>query len=209
MYIPLMQRRKRPFALVLIVSLAIVLSACGSSGSDTDDSGMPEVTPTSEPSSDQDAADDAGDASVSPATEAAAPAQDDDGLTAEDNGSGLVRVDGIEYPDFLGECVVHRGLDPETYLPVPVGDLSEPELSVVVGIDNVASAPAVEANFIMLIETNFRMAGLDIAGTIDSIAYIDPPATFGSVDLALVSFTGTTDDGIPVVAEVVCEIGLG
>ncbi len=189
-----MQQTNRPFALVLLTSLAIVLSACGSAGSDTDDSDTPDaVSPTS----------------VASSTSEPSPDQGGSGLTAEENGSGLVRVDGVEYADFVGECAVHRGLDPETYEAVPVGDLSEGDLSVLVAIDNVASNPALEANFVITVEPNFRMAGFDVAGIIDSIAYIDPPTPFGSIELARVAFTGTTDTGIPVVAEVVCEIGLG
>ena len=189
-----MQKPNPPLTFVVLTSLVIVLSACGSSGSDTDNSDTPDAaSPTSVVSS----------------TSEPSPAQGDSGLTAEDNGSGLVWVDGVEYPDFVGECAVHRGLDPETYEAVPVGDLSEPDLSVLVAIDNVASNPAVEANFVITVEPNFRMAGLDVAGIIDSIAYVDPPTPFGSIELARVAFTGTTDTGIPVVAEVVCEIGLG
>ncbi len=139
-----------------------------------------------------------------------APQDADVAAPAGASGTGVVRVDGVEYPDFVGDCSISRGLDPETYEPVPVGDLSEPGLIVVVGIDNVASAPAVEANFIMTSgQGAFRMSGIGGPGEIDTIAYIDPPATVGSYELARVAFSGTTDDGVPVVAEVICEIGLG
>lgn len=189
-----MQQTKQPLVLVVLTALAIVLSACGSSGSDTDDAVTPDsVSPTS----------------VASTTSEPSPAQGDGGFTAEDIGSGVVWVDGVEYPDFVGECAVHRGLNPETYEANPVGDISEPDLSVLVAIDNVDSNPALEANFVITVEPNFRMAGFDVAGIIDSIAYVDPPTPFGSIELARVAFTGTTDTGTPVVAEVVCEIGLG
>ncbi len=185
----------------------IVLTACGSTDSASDASGAPEVAPSA---SDAGAApDDAAEATTPAATEVAPPADGGDGYTTEDSGTGLVRVDGVEYPGFAGDCFVHRGLDPESYAPVPVGDLATPGLTVVVGIDNVASAPAVDANFIMTSETAFSMVGIGGPGTIDSISYVGPQTPFGAVDLALVAFSGTTDDGAQIVAEVVCEVGLG
>ena len=115
-------------------------------------------------------------------------------------------MDGVEYPDFAGTCSISRGVDPETYLPIEVGDLSEPGLNATVGIDNVASSPEVEANFIMASFGNFRMAGIGGDGTIDSVAYVGS-GTPG--DIAEVAFSGTTDAGESVVVQIFCEIGLG
>lgn len=181
-----------------MTTLAIGLSACGSSGSDADDAS--DTSSPSESASPQEVED--------AATEPSSDEGSNDGDVTAEAGTGTLTVDGVQYPDFAGDCFIHRGLDPETYLPIPVGDLSEPGLTVVVGVDNVASAPDVEANFIMTSETTFRMAGIGGTGTIDSIAYVDPGTSSDSVDLAPVAFTGTTDDAIPVVAELICEIGL-
>lgn len=193
-----MKQPIRPPVLVVLASVALVASACGSSDADTDDAEAPAATsPISEPS-----AETTDDAAAPEETTAAAP--------SGEVGAAVVTVDGVEYPNFAGSCSVSRGLDPDTYLPVPVGDLSEPGLNVVVGIDNVASGPDVEANFVMVGSEAFRMVGVGGDGTIDSIAYVSgPPPESESVEVAQVAFAGTTDDGVAVVAEVFCEIGLG
>ena len=192
-----MKQPIRPCVLVVLASVALVVSACGSSDSEADNADAPAATSsTSEPSPA------ATDDESAPDTEVAAP--------SGEVGTGVVTVDGVEYSDFVGSCSVSRGLDPDSYLPVPVGDLSEPGLNVVVGIDNVASGPPVEANFVMVGSESFRMRGVGGDGTIDSIEYVgDPPPASESTEVAEVAFSGTTDDGVPVVAEVVCEIGLG
>jgi hypothetical protein len=174
----------------------MLLSACGSSDSAEAQASAPgEASAASEP--------------APPSPDAQAPAGDDGGLSDSDNGTGTVTLDGVVYPDFVGECLISRGLDPETYEPVPVGDLSDPGLILVVAVDNVASNPEVEANFVTTTEKTFRMTGIGGPGEMDSIAYVGPRTTVGSLDLAQVAFSGTTEDGVPVVAEVVCEIGLG
>ncbi len=200
------RRRVQHTSLALVASFVIVLTACGSGGSDPGESGMSESAP---PVSEATATPDTENGDEGTAGgEDGGSAGDDGTYTAEDSGSGLVRLDGVEYPNFVGDCFVHRGLG-DDLLPVEVGDLATPGLTVVVGVDNVASEPDQEANFVMLNGESFRMAGLGGNGTIDSIEYVGPRASFGSVELALVAFSGTTDDGLPVVAELVCEIGLG
>ncbi len=186
-----MHRPNRLSAIALLTTLAIVLSACGSSDSDTESSGASAST-------------DAPDG----ATEPTAP-NGDAGDPAGESGSGTVSVDGVEHSDFVGECLISRGLDPVTYEALEVGDLSTEGLNVVVGIDNVASGPEVEANYVMVGATTFRMAGIGGPGTIDSIDYVGPPPSTSATELVLVAFSGTTDDGLSVVAEVVCEVGLG
>lgn len=184
---------------VLLIPLAFLVSACGSEDPDAGDPGATATAPVS------DSASASGPEEASPAPEG----EDSGDFAAEDNGTGKVTVGGIEYPNFAGDCFIHRGLDPETYLPVEVGDLSMEDLTVIVGVDNVASEPETEANFIIATATAFRMGGLGITGTVDSIDYVGPRAMVGSLDLALVEFSGTSEDGVPVVAELVCEIGLG
>ncbi len=181
-----MHRYRRSTAAAVLTTLAMALSACGSSESDADDAAVSDTSSTSSESDDQGS------------SEAALVA-----------GTGTLTVDGVEYPGFAGDCSISRGLDPETYEPIPVGDLSTPGLNVVVGVDNVASAPDVEANFIVTSGMTFRMEGLGGPGTIDSIAYVDPATSSDSVDIARVAFSGTTDEGTSVVADIVCEIGLG
>jgi hypothetical protein len=190
-----MHLHKRSVVLLPLAAVLFGLSGCGSSGSD--DSSADGTDPTAVESDAP--TEDAGDASDSESD------GDDTGASTGDVGSGVVTVDGVEYGDFAGECHISRGLDPETYLPIEVGDLSEPGLLVVAGIDNVASSPEVEANFIMTTGTNFRMVGIGGDGTIDSIAYVgsDTPG-----DVAEVAFSGTTEAQQSVVAEIVCEIGL-
>ena len=190
-----MQILKRSLVLFALAAVLFGLSGCGSSSSDDSAADGTDATEVGSGASTEDA----GDASDT-------ESNGDDTGASGDVGSGVVTVDGVEYADFAGSCSISRGLDPVTYEPIEVGDLSEPGLNVVLGIDNVASSPEVEANFIIVSLPNFRMAGIGGAGTIDSVAYVGS-GTPG--DVAEVAFTGTTDTGESVVAEVVCEIGLG
>lgn len=191
-----MRRPTRSLVPLLLAAAVIALAGCGSDSEDDSAAAGTDST-TSESEAPTEGAGDTGDT------------EPEDGGTeapAGEAGSGFVTVDGVEYPDFAGTCSISRGVDPETYLPIEVGDLAEPGLNATVGIDNVASSPEVEANFIMASFGNFRMTGIGGDGTIDSVAYVES-GTPG--DVAEVAFSGRTDTGESVVVQIFCEIGLG
>lgn len=205
-------RRERP-ALIILTTFVLAISACGAPGPGEGDSITPDAaspvseasgTPVSEPG-DSNSPDE-----TPPDGETSAPTNEEHSseYTYDDVGSGLVRVDGVEYSNFLGSCNVHRGFG-ENFVPIPVGDLSDPDLSVLVGIDNLESKPEMKFNFTIVGGETFRMSGFGGDGTIDNIAYLSDMSHSGSVSMALVAFSGTTKDGVPVVAEIVCEIGTG
>ncbi len=73
------------------------------------------------------------------------------GPTSDDVGSGSVRIDGVEFGGFEGDCQINRNSGREV-----VGDLSTSGLTVVVGVDNIDSQPAEELNFVMINEGELR-----------------------------------------------------
>ncbi len=118
-------------------------------------------------------------------------------------GNGLLRIDGVEYPGFSGECEILRGSGSED-----VGDLSVEGKQVIVAIDNVdpdAVDNANDLNFIMTNETSFRVRNTD-RGTIESISEIGSRTSDGSRDYVTVLFAGALEDGSSVEAEVFCVI---
>ena len=86
----------------------------------------------------------------------------------------------------------------------PVGDVSTGELDTVVVMDNVASNPAQGMNFSIFsgLFSIRETAAAPTSGTVDAIAYVGEPS--GSA--AVIVFSGTTEDGRPVVAEVGCSL---
>jgi hypothetical protein len=137
---------------------------------------------------------------------AAAAEVTSDGLTAADEGKGTVTIDGVQHDDFRGSCELSRNYGKED-----MGDLATMEgLKMMVAIDNVASTPAVEMNFVAYTNLDFTMVVQGQGrqrGTISQLAYESDLAPTGtSQAIAKVAFTGQTEAGVPVVARVVCEI---
>lgn len=121
------------------------------------------------------------------------------GPTSDDVGSGSVRIDGVEFGGFEGDCQINRNSGREV-----VGDLSTSGLTVVVGVDNIDSQPAEELNFVMINEESFEV--LNAPGGIESISESGSRTSSGSVDFATVVFAGTLDDGRAVEGEFVCAL---
>jgi hypothetical protein len=139
------------------------------------------------------------------ATNAAPAAAAPEGLAGAEIGHGSVWYDGVQHDDFLGDCQLSRLNGREE-----MGDLANLEgVRISVGIDNVASSPAMEMNFVVYSSLDFTMVrGAErMRGTISQLAYeseLSPKGT--SQAIAKVAFTGATGDGVPVVARVWCEI---
>jgi len=141
---------------------------------------------------------------VSEAKAAPSPAAPE-GSTASDIGSGSVWYDGVQHDGFLGSCELSRLNGREE-----MGDLANLEgIRISVAIDNVKSSPAMEMNFTVSSNLEFRIVrGAErLKGTVSQLAYesaLSPKGT--SQAIARVAFTGETTDGVPVVGRVVCEI---
>jgi hypothetical protein len=115
-------------------------------------------------------------------------------------GSGTVTIDGVANSGFAGECEIARANGAE-----PVGDVSSGELDLVVAVDNAASGPTQEMNFVATGSSGVFSVYAPpdrSSGTIDSIAYVDEP----SDSAAVVEFSGTTEDGRAVVAQLGCSL---
>ncbi len=116
-------------------------------------------------------------------------------------GNGLMRIDGVEYTGFSGNCEIGSGSE-------DVGDLSTETKPIIVAIDNVDDAApdnANDLNFIMTNASSFRVRTTE-NGTIESITEIGSRTSEGSRDYVTVLFAGSLEDGRSVEAEVFCEL---
>ncbi len=188
-----MQQRPPVKAALLALAFALTIAACGSS----DDS---EASDPAESSTDAETTSgDTGEATTGESDPEDAGDEGDAGAAVA-VGTGTLTIDGVENPGFAGECEISRANGAE-----PVGDVSTGELDTLVIMDNVASGPAQEMNFSITSGTILSIRETDAAptnGTVDSVAYVDEP----SGNAAVVAFTGTTEDGRAVVAEVGCSL---
>jgi hypothetical protein len=185
-----MNRASFTKASVVLLAGVIAMSGCSSSDGETSDS---DANTTEAASSDS---------GSSLGSETEADESSGGEYSADDGGSGSLTVDGIENAGFLGECEISRENGAED-----VGDVSTEGIEVILAIDNVESSPTEEMNFIVTgTPETFRAVGVgDGAGTVDSIAYVGDQSALGDdTEIGLVAFSGTTDDGTSVVAEVVC-----
>ncbi len=188
-------RSARLRAAVLTLLAALGLAACGS----TDDG--------AEPAANGGGGDEPVVAASDPASDIVAdPAAGPGGEV----GSAVVRVDGVEYSDFEGECDISRGYGAED-----VGQLSTPGFEVLVGIDNVEAHPDAQMSLTVFGEESFDLrdlvnrpdtTGLADSGTLDSISEIGDRVSEGTRDHVMVRFAGTLDDGTYVEADVHCEL---
>ncbi|MBH0009561.1 hypothetical protein ESZ53_01565 [Salinibacterium sp. UTAS2018] len=186
-------RRVRVAAVVLAITAT--LAACSTSTDDdltdtgtTDDSSTAEETAGDEAAPDEPAA---------------------GGLTSDDVGNATVIVNGVEFPDFTGDCEISRLGGKED-----VGDLSMPGIFTIVGIDNVKAHEDEAMNFVAINESQFRFndlvgaAGVETParGDIASLTELGSRTADGSRDLVEVRFAGTFEDGTPIEVDIVCEL---
>ncbi len=132
--------------------------------------------------------------------------------SSDDLGTGAVTYDGTRDAGYQGSCEISRENGKQD-----VGDIAAPGLKAIVAIDNSAVEGATrQGNFTILLDTtafsttteeDARNGTPPINGSITDIAYGSGLTPYGKTQaIALVTFTGETEDGVPVVAEVVCEI---
>lgn len=185
-----MNRTLLTHASAVLFAGVIALSGCSSS-----DDGASSSDPTT-----TDAVSGDGDSSASSVPDSDAPSGD--GYSADDEGSGSVTVDGVKNDGFLGECEISREYGKED-----VGELSTEGIEIILAIDNVESNPPEEMNYVVTGTTaTFRAAGIG-DGMLESIAYVgDKNALGDTTEIGLVAFSGNTDEGTAVTAEVVCVI---
>ena len=150
--------------------------------------------------------DDAGRESAEGAVPAAPAAPASEAVATAAEGTGSVSYDGVQYDDFRGNCELSRNSGRED-----MGDVADTVgLRPSVAIDNVASTPAVEMNFVIISSAlRFTMVrGAErVSGTVSQLGYDGPLTPKGtSQAVAPVVFTGQTTEGVPVVARIICEI---
>ncbi|MBH0083709.1 hypothetical protein [Salinibacterium sp. SWN167] len=131
------------------------------------------------------------------------------GLSTDDVGNATLRINGVEFPDFTGDCEINRGNGSED-----VGDLNDGDIVTIIGIDNVDAHEDMLMNYIALNEESFRFRDQEAAagvgnnadGTISRLSEISARTADGSRDIVEVRFAGAFEDGTPIEADVVCEL---
>lgn len=144
--------------------------------------------------------------SVATGSEVETPSTAVQSVSASDQGSGTLWVDGVQFDNFRGSCDISRRNGAED-----LGELSNPEgLKMLVGIDNVDARSGDDMSFKVTSDSIMKFrSGLtpEQRGTITSVAFESQPTPKGkSTMLALVSFTGSTPSGTSVKAHIVCEL---
>ncbi|WP_430869168.1 hypothetical protein [Demequina aurantiaca] len=151
------------------------------------------------------------DAATEGSVEESSPDAPDAGAyTSDDVGNGTLHVDGVEFPDFTGDCEISRQNGKED-----VGDLNEGDIVTIIAIDNVKAHEDSSMNYVALNEESFRFSdpmgaagvgGPTARGEITSLTELGPRTADGSRDIVEVRFAGALEDGTTVDADVVCEL---
>ncbi|MBH0024404.1 hypothetical protein [Salinibacterium sp. SWN248] len=184
-------RKARLAAIVLAISAT--LAACSPAADPADSTTTEETTTADETTGDEETTEE-------PAT---------GGLSTDDVGNATLRINGVEFPDFTGDCEISRGFGAED-----VGDLNDGDIVTIIGIDNVDAHEDMLMNYIALNEESFRFRDQEAAagvgnnanGTISTLTEISERTPDGSRDIVEVRFAGAFEDGTPIEADVVCEL---
>jgi hypothetical protein len=137
-------------------------------------------------------------------------APDAGSYTSDDVGSATLHVDGVEFPDFVGDCEISRQNGKED-----VGDLNDGDIVTIIAIDNVAAHEESSMNYVALNEESFTfrdplgaagVGGPSAKGEITAITELGPRSADGSRDIVQVRFAGVLEDGTTVDADIVCEL---
>lgn len=185
-------RKARIAALVLAVSAT--LAACSpAADAPADSSTTEESTTTDETTGDEET-------SEEPAA---------GGLSSDDVGNVTLRINGVEFADFTGNCEISRLAGKED-----VGDLNEGDISAIIAVDNVKAHEDMLMNYIATSEERFRFrdqeaaagVGSSAKGTISTLTELGPRTADGSRDIVEVRFAGAFEDGTAIEADVVCEL---
>ncbi|GIG55017.1 hypothetical protein [Demequina activiva] len=188
-------------ALALLGSVTLTGCAAGDEGSEPVDPAENEVTADVAPT------DEGGEAADSAEAEAEEEPVEE---PADLPDGGVLRVDGVESPDFEGECDINRNNGRED-----VGSLEEPGLKVLVALSNSEANPEGPMIYTALAEDTFTLrdavnrpgaSSADNRGTLESITELGERSPDGSRELVLVRFAGTLSGGSAVEADVVCEL---
>ena len=132
------------------------------------------------------------------------------GYTPEDVGNGTLTVNGVTFPDFVGDCEINRNNGRED-----VGDLNEGDINTIIGIDNVEAHLESSMSYVAISEESFTFrdpqsaAGVGLGrhkGVINTMTELSPRTASGSRDIVEVRFAGVLEDGTTVDADVVCEL---
>ena len=129
--------------------------------------------------------------------------------TSDDVGNGSITVNGVEFPDFTGDCGITRNHGRED-----IGDLNEGTLNGTVAVDNVAAHEDMSMNFVSTGMDDFKfrdflgITGVDSPadGEITSMTELGPRTAEGSRDIVEVRFAGVLEDGTTLDADIVCEL---
>ncbi|MBH0108584.1 hypothetical protein I6E81_00200 [Salinibacterium sp. NG22] len=177
----------------IVVAVTATLAACSPAAEPADSATSEETTTTDETVGDEETTEE-------PAT---------GGLSTDDVGNATLRINGIEFPDFTGDCEITRGFGTED-----VGDLNDGDIVTIIGIDNVDTHEDMLMNYIALDEESFRFRDQEAAagvgnntnGTISTLTEISARTADGSRDIVEVRFAGAFEDGTPIEADIVCEL---
>ncbi len=165
------------------------------------------------PSSDEaptSAASEAADTTDGTTTDDGTSDSDAGGFTSDDVGNATLRVDGVEFPDFTGDCEISRENGK-----FDVGDLNDGDIVTIIGIDNVKAHEDEAMNYVALNEESFTfrdltgaagVSGPSAKGVITSLPELGPRTPDGSRDIVEVRFAGMLDAGTTLDANVVCEL---
>lgn len=184
-------RKARLAAIVLTVSAT--LAACSPAADPADSTTTEETTTADETTGDE----------GTPEESAAGD------LSTDDVGNATLRIDGVEFPDFTGDCDISRQSGKED-----VGDLTMPGLFMIIALDNVKAHEEMSMNLISVADTGFRFGDLVEAAGVGSPAKgelapqseLGPRTADGSRDIVEVRFAGAFEDGTPIEADIVCEL---
>ncbi|MEV8254248.1 hypothetical protein AB0O95_09815 [Rhodoglobus sp. NPDC076762] len=184
-------RTARLAAIVLAVSAT--LAACSPAADEPADSATTEESTTDETTGDEE----------TPAEPAAG------GLSSDDVGNATLRINGVEFPDFTGDCDISRQAGSED-----VGDLTMPGLFMILALDNVKAHEEMSMNLVSVADGGFRFGDLTGAAGVGSPAkgQLTPQSELGartvdgSRDIVEVRWAGEFEDGTPIEADVVCEL---
>ncbi|MBH0099346.1 hypothetical protein I6E68_09360 [Salinibacterium sp. NSLL150] len=177
-----------------VVAVTATLAACSPAADEPADSATTEETTTADETTGDEGTPD----------EPAA-----DGYTSDDVGNATLRIDGVEFPDFTGECDISRQAGKEV-----VGDLSEPGLFMIIALDNVKAHEEMSMNLVSIADGGFRFGDLVEAAGVGSPAKgeltpqseLGPRTADGSRDIVELRFAGAFEDSTPIEADIVCEL---
>lgn len=122
--------------------------------------------------------------------------------TGDDLGTGTVFLGSDMFEGFRGSCAF-TSTDPDQ--PSYAQPLQSEQVLVAVGVDNLDSGNEQKLNFKVFSTSSFSVDGaVSGKGTLDSLAASAGFTEVGAGVVTEVAFSGTLDDGTPMLAALVC-----